>query len=246
VEKKYPFTNIIVLSSLEFANDIIASFRQVDPEKDYLHIDSLSELNLLSTSYLKSARLISFITKIIVPKNILDVLGYQAFNFHPGPPQYPGWAPYSFALYEGAKSFGITVHQMTEEVDAGPIIAVEQFPLAPNLVQVDLERMCLASCLGMLNRLIKIFVDPNPIDPINIEWATKRTFQKDFKEKCHINRQMPKKEFHNILRSFGSGDGHHVLYMEENDARYILNLSTPQEQITDYIKLHGVRFERVI
>ena len=61
---------------------------------------------------LARARLIAFATPVIVPGRILASLGYGAYNFHPGPPQYPGWAPAHFALYEQANEFGATVHAM--------------------------------------------------------------------------------------------------------------------------------------
>jgi methionyl-tRNA formyltransferase len=43
-------------------------------------------------------------------------LGFGAFNFHPGPPSYPGWVPSHFALYERSTEFGATVHVMVEQV----------------------------------------------------------------------------------------------------------------------------------
>src|SRR3974390_1041171 len=75
------------------------------------------------------ARLVSFPTGTIVPASMLKALGHGAYNFHPGPPQYPGWAPAHFALYEGAAEFGATVHVMTERVDSGAIVDAALFPI---------------------------------------------------------------------------------------------------------------------
>jgi hypothetical protein len=56
------------------------------------------------------ARLIAFTTDVIVPPDILDHLGYGAYNFHPGPPHFPGWAPALFAIHRRATEFGLATH----------------------------------------------------------------------------------------------------------------------------------------
>jgi methionyl-tRNA formyltransferase len=68
------------------------------------------------------SRLIAFVTTVIVSADILRAVGHGAFNFHPGPPDYPGWAPAHFALYDQAQVFGVTFHAMQALVDSGPIL----------------------------------------------------------------------------------------------------------------------------
>ena len=80
-----------------------------------------TDLAALNADVLERARPIAFVTPEIVSKRILARLGYGAFNFHPGPPSYPGWAPAHFALCERAAEFGATVHVMVEQVDADAI-----------------------------------------------------------------------------------------------------------------------------
>ena len=92
-------------------------------------VGTTADLAALDSDLLGRARLIAFVTPEIVSKDILARLGYGAFNFHPGPPSYPGWAPAHFALYERATEFGATVHVMVEQVDAGPIVDVAMFPI---------------------------------------------------------------------------------------------------------------------
>ena len=77
------------------------------------------------------ARLVAFATPVIVSASILDALGHGAYNFHPGPPEYRGWYPHCFAAYERAATFGATAHVMTKHIDAGPIVALERFPVSP-------------------------------------------------------------------------------------------------------------------
>jgi methionyl-tRNA formyltransferase len=76
-------------------------------------------------------RLIAFHTNIIVPAALLARCPGPSYNFHPGPPAYPGRYPAAFALYDGATTFGATAHEMIARVDAGPIVAACAFRLPP-------------------------------------------------------------------------------------------------------------------
>ena len=74
------------------------------------------------------ARLIGFSTSIVVPGDELRHYGGGAFNFHPGPPEYPGNRPSAFACYDRAEVFGVTFHRMVARVDSGEILDCERFP----------------------------------------------------------------------------------------------------------------------
>jgi methionyl-tRNA formyltransferase len=245
MENAPPFKIIIVSSTTKLAELALEILKKADPSMEFLLLQSLTEFRALSPEFLKSSRLISFMSKIILPKGVLDTLGYKAYNFHPGPPQYPGWAPFSFALYDRAQSYGITVHEMLEAVDTGPIIAYQEFPIPVDMVQVDLESTTLEACLETLKRLAKVFCNPKPILSLATTWGQNRTYQKDFQNMCVIDPEISREEFHLRLRSFGNGDGMHFLNLTVAGQRYQLNLQQPQEEIADYYLLHGVRFARV-
>jgi methionyl-tRNA formyltransferase len=74
----------------------------------------LSDVRALEPELLRRARLIAFTTDVIVPPDILDHLGFGAYNFHPGPPHFPGWAPALFAVHHHATEFGVTAHMMAK------------------------------------------------------------------------------------------------------------------------------------
>ena len=51
-----------------------------------------------------------------------------SFNLHPGPlPEYAGLNVPSWAIYEGERSHGVTLHWMDEGIDTGPIVWQERF-----------------------------------------------------------------------------------------------------------------------
>ena len=115
-----------------------------NPRLTVTPVQTSTELAALSPDLLRRARLVGYVTPVIVPQRILARLGYGAFNFHPGPPSYPGWAPAHFALYNQATEFGATVHVMVERVDAGPIIEAEMFAIPADISVLGLEGMAYA------------------------------------------------------------------------------------------------------
>src|SRR3569623_2163470 len=95
----------------------LAAFR---PDLNIIAAGSRADLLALAAATLARSRLIAFTTSVIVPPEVLAGLGHGAYNYHPGSPEYPGLSPAQFAIYDGARSFGATVHRMASEVAAGP------------------------------------------------------------------------------------------------------------------------------
>jgi phosphoribosylglycinamide formyltransferase-1 len=61
----------------------------------------------------------------VVPR-IVDTYPGQVLNTHPALlPSFKGWHPVREALDYGVKVTGVTIHVVTDEVDAGPILAQE-------------------------------------------------------------------------------------------------------------------------
>jgi phosphoribosylglycinamide formyltransferase 1 len=62
----------------------------------------------------------------ILSEPFVDAFGGRALNTHPALlPAFKGWHAVRDALAAGVKVTGCTVHLVTEEVDAGPILAQE-------------------------------------------------------------------------------------------------------------------------
>ena len=74
--------------------------------------------------------LISYLCPWVLPRAVLDEAG-DTLNFHPGPPEYPGFGCYNFALYEGVKEYGVTCHRMVAQPDTGEIVGVRRFAIPP-------------------------------------------------------------------------------------------------------------------
>ena len=66
----------------------------------------------------------------ILSKPFVDAYGGRAVNTHPALlPSFKGWHAVRDALEFGVKVTGCTVHLVTEDVDAGPILAQEAVPV---------------------------------------------------------------------------------------------------------------------
>lgn len=65
-----------------------------------------------------------------LPPEILEIPRYGAFNVHDGLlPEYAGFSPVLWALLNGETHVGVTVHQMNEILDGGPIVAQQAIPV---------------------------------------------------------------------------------------------------------------------
>jgi methionyl-tRNA formyltransferase len=196
-----------------------------NPGLDVLVIERTEELAALSSDVLRRSRLIAFVTPVIVPKRILDQIGYGAVNFHPGPPSYPGWAPAHFALYDQADEFGATAHLMVEKVDAGPIIDLAAFLIPPNTSVFSLEGMAYAHLSFLFWRMARqLACDPSLPPALPVQWGSRKYSRNNYLSMCDIPLDISKSEFDRRMRVFG---GHYF-------------------GVSPTIRLHGIEFRAVV
>src|SRR5215470_6679976 len=115
-------TIILLTGNLGQQRALSALLREHNPALSFRGAVTRDELLAIAPDVLCNARLIAFTTGVVVPQTVFEALGHGAYNFHPGPPDYPGWAPAHFAMYDGAKTFGATAHVMERRVDSGAIV----------------------------------------------------------------------------------------------------------------------------
>jgi len=198
------FDTVILLTGLVERTALPAALLGHNPHLKVLPVEHGDELAALGDDVLRRARLVAFVTQVIVPPAILGKLGYGAFNFHPGPPSYPGWAPAHFALYDEAKEFGATAHVMIEEVDAGPIVNVALFPIPADISVLGLEGLAYAQLAFLFWRMAKrLASDPEPPPALPLQWGNKKYYRSTYRAMCEIPLDIPKSEFDRRLRIFG-------------------------------------------
>jgi methionyl-tRNA formyltransferase len=218
------FDTVILLAGAAERATLPLALLGHNPLLTVLPVETSADLAALDSDVLPRARLIAFVTPEIVPASILARLGYGAFNFHPGPPSYPGWAPSHFALYDRATEFGATVHVMVERVDAGPIVDVALFPVPAGISVLALEGLAYAHLAQLFWRIAKsLATDPEPPPTLRAKWGNRKYSRRAYREICDIPLDIPKDELERRVRVFG---GNHF-------------------GISPTIYLHGVGFRAV-
>jgi len=219
------FDTIILLAGQAEQVAMPPVLRAYNPQLSVISVATAADLAALDSDLLERARLIAFVTPEIVSSSVLAKLGYGAINFHPGPPDYPGWAPSHFALYERAMEFGATVHVMVEQVDAGPIIDVARFPVPRDISVLGLEGLAYAHLAQQFWRMAKsLATDPKLPPVLAIEWGSRKYSRRAYRAMCDIPLDIPKDELDRRLKVFG---GNHF-------------------GISPTINLHGIEFRAVL
>lgn len=92
----------------------------------------------------------------IIPKNMLDLPKYGFWCIHPSLlPKYRGPAPIAYPLLMGDKTTGVTIIQMDEKIDHGPIIIQDKLKISPTDRRPDLENKLTDLALELFIKAIK-------------------------------------------------------------------------------------------
>lgn len=197
---------IVLLTGPREATHLTVFFRRQNPELEVTLTETREDLAVALYPRRPGVRLIAFCTPTVVPADLLGRLDGQAYNFHPGPPTYPGRHPASFAIYEGAKRFGATVHEMVASVDSGPIVGVEWFdmPAAPRLAQV--EGMAAEAAVDLLQKFgPHLATSLAPLPPSGDKWSGRPSRQHDFDAMCELTADIDPVELDRRVRAFADG-----------------------------------------
>lgn len=199
------FDTVILLTGAAEHSVFTTVLRGHNPGLTIIPVFTAEDLAAIEPQWLQRARLIAFTTPVIVPPETLDRLGFGAYNFHPGSPQYPGWAPAHFALYEEAKEFGGTVHRMIRRVDAGPIVDVEMFEIPAGITVSGLEELSYTKLVQIFWRLAgNLATQSEPLVERAMRWGTQRSSQRAYRDLCDIPLTIPKDELQRRLKVFGA------------------------------------------
>ena len=219
------FDTIILLTGPVEQGPLAALLRGHHPHLAIHPLTAADDFAALDAATLKRARLIAFASAVIVPAQVLDALGFGAYNFHPGPPDYPGWAPAHFALYDGVSQFGATVHVMAERVDCGPIVDTVRFAIPSGISVQGLEGLAYAHLAQLFWRLAKALSKQPELLPVqSLQWSARKTSRRSYRAICNIPLDISKEEFDRRMRVFG---GNHF-------------------GMAPTINLHGVEFRAVV
>ena len=100
---------------------------------DYVDSDRKKKIKISK----KYDYLISFLNRLYISSNIRRKIKINSFNFHPGPPEYPGYGCYNFALLDKVNSYGSTIHIINNKFDNGEIVNIKKFKISYKKINLD-------------------------------------------------------------------------------------------------------------
>lgn len=117
---------------------------------------------------------------LILPKAVLDIPRYGCLNIHASLlPRWRGAAPIQRAIVAGDKLSGVTIMQMDEGLDTGPMLLKHQYTLAKDETSQSLYdqlgKMGAESIVEALNRLVEKKLTPEKQNESEATYAKKIT-----------------------------------------------------------------------
>jgi len=98
----------------------------------------------------------------ILKRSLLESCTFPAINIHPSLlPLYRGPAPIERSLLDGVKETGVTIIEMTGEVDAGPILAQKKVEVSPWDNKGTLMKKLAELVPEMLSEVFKMYLENN-------------------------------------------------------------------------------------
>jgi methionyl-tRNA formyltransferase len=148
----------------------------------------------------------SFLSRWIVPEEVLRRTRRAALNFHPAPPEYPGVGCNNFALYHGAKEYGVTCHHMAPRVDTGAIVAVKRFPVFESDDVASLLERTYDMQLALFYDVVSVLLRGEPLPACSERWARKPFTRRELDDLMRITPDMSPQEISRRVRAtrFGS------------------------------------------
>ncbi|HML55922.1 MAG TPA: formyltransferase family protein [Solidesulfovibrio magneticus] len=195
---------LVLLTANDDAPALLQMLAAHGRDLELRHVVDLPGLRALMPTLGPKARLLSYLSNVIVPADCLAAFGLGAYNIHPGSPAYPGVAPEAWAAYEQAAAFGVTLHVMEPVVDSGTIIDAEVLPVPgpkarPTMAQAARQAlpMLLLRQAGPLSR-------EEPLVPVKkLAWGDTRRTVSDYERMCRFSADISREEMERRLVSFG-------------------------------------------
>jgi UDP-4-amino-4-deoxy-L-arabinose formyltransferase/UDP-glucuronic acid dehydrogenase (UDP-4-keto-hexauronic acid decarboxylating) len=161
----------------------------------------------------------------IVPREVLEVPAYGAYNLHPGPlPDYAGLNAPSWAIYHGEPHHGVTLHRMAPGIDTGPIAFQARFAILPEDTGLSLSLRCAEEGLRLIERLLAADLAKLPLQAQDL--AARRYFGRGVPQGGRIDWSERARRIHAFVRAcdyrpFASPWGAPVAALEGADVRVL-------------------------
>lgn len=139
----------------------------------------------------------------LIHEEVLKAPRIGAFNLHPGPlPRYAGRNTVSWAIYRGETTYGVTVHRMEPEVDAGPIVYQTLFPIEETDSALGVYAKCDREGIRLMSQLLDVASrNPGNIPSVPQNLEQRKYFGKGVPEGGRICWSWPAAQIVNLVRA---------------------------------------------
>ncbi len=133
-----------------------------------------------------------------IKKNILNNCKY-AINFHPSLPKYRGVGGVNYAIFNGDKYFGSTIHFINKKIDSGKILKVSKFRILKNDNVESLLNKTHKTLYNEAKKFIrKLINNPSMLEnkniKVNMQWGKKYHNIKSLNKFYEISPNISKKK----------------------------------------------------
>ena len=138
-----------------------------------------------------------------INKSVRKKIKINSFNFHPGPPEYPGFGCYNFAMLDKVNFYGSTVHIINDKFDSGKIINVKKFKFSYK--KFNLEKLIRKTHENVIKQA-KDFINDIQNKKLKIEgnlkWKKKAYTKKEFETAREIKLNDTRKNILKKIKAF--------------------------------------------
>jgi UDP-4-amino-4-deoxy-L-arabinose formyltransferase/UDP-glucuronic acid dehydrogenase (UDP-4-keto-hexauronic acid decarboxylating) len=114
----------------------------------------------------------------VIKGEILDAPRIGSFNMHPGLlPECAGLNAVSWALYEGKREHGVTVHWMAAGIDTGAIAYERRMDIEPHDTALTLSAKCVRLGVPLIEQLLKTAASDASAIPAYAQDLSRRSYR---------------------------------------------------------------------
>lgn len=143
--------------------------------------------------------------------------GRRCYNFHPGIlPQYRGAGAFSWALINGDKVCGVTLHELETDIDSGPVLDLKTFPVEGWDDAESLFHKGMDAIHALFVRWWGRLADPN--------WQGRGTPQDPAQARVYYRRDLQRqRDLTRLVRAFSFGGKEAAFYTDRHGERHELH-----------------------
>jgi methionyl-tRNA formyltransferase len=145
--------------------------------------------------------LFSFYYRFMLPPEILALARRGAFNMHGSLlPKYRGRVPVNWAIIQGERETGATLHEMVAKPDAGRMVDQQAVPILPNDTALEVFRKVTVAAEIVLNRALPQLIAGTAV-LASQDLAAGSYYGGRRPDDGRIDWQWPSAKVHNLVRA---------------------------------------------